>query len=197
MKTYELKGQLRETLGKQATNALRAQNQIPAVVYGGEKEGAATHFAVSNSAVKNLIYTPEVFLVELELDNKKIKSILQDIQFHPVTDAILHMDFLHVSEEKPVTIELPIVFEGLAAGVRAGGRLTTDMRKLKVRGLLKDLPEKLTVDVTELNLGQSIQVGSLSFEGLELLNASNAVVCRVRLTRAAKGAAAAAAAAKK
>jgi len=137
-----------------------------------------------------LVYSPDVYMVELDVDNKKYKSVLQDIQFHPVTDAVLHLDFLHISDDRPMTVELPVVFKGLASGVRAGGRMTTDLRKLKVKGLLKDMPEKLEIDVTNLELGQAIQVGSLSFAGLELLNAANAVVCRVRLTRAARGAAA-------
>ena len=190
MKTYELKGQDRKDLGKKATKALRVEGLVPAVVYGGQKDGDAIHFVVKNSDVRNLVYSPEVFMVELEVENKKYKSVLHDIQFHPVTDAILHMDFLHVFDDRPMIVELPVVFKGLAAGVRAGGRMTTDLRKLRVKGLLKDMPEKLEIDVTNLELGQAVQVGELSFAGLELLNAANAVVCRVRLTRAARGAAA-------
>lgn len=190
MKTYGLKGEERAVIGKKAAKAIRSEGSIPAIIYGGEKEGKAMHFTVKNSDVRNLIYSPDVYLVELEVNNKKHKAVLQDIQFHPVTDAILHLDFLNVYEDRPMIVELPVVFNGLANGVRAGGRLTTDMRKLKVKGLLKDMPEKLNVDVTALELGQAIQVGELNFEGLELLNAANAVVCRVRLTRAARGAAA-------
>lgn len=190
MKTYELKGQAREDLGKKATKELRVKGSIPAVVYGGEKDGEAIHFTVASSDVRNLVYTPEVYMVELDVNGKKYKSVLKDIQFHPVTDAILHLDFLHIFDDRPMIVELPVVFNGLAAGVRAGGRMTTDMRKLKVKGLLKDMPEKLQIDVTSLELGQAIQVGQLNFEGLELLSAANAVVCRVRLTRAARGAAA-------
>lgn len=199
MKTFELAGQVRTDLGKQATKAIRLADNIPAILYGGQKETSAEHFTVSNSNVRKLIYSHEVFMVELDIDGKKHKSILQDIQFHPVTDNILHLDFLRVYDDRPMIVELPVVLEGLAPGVRAGGRMALDMRKLKVKGLLANMPEKLTIDVSALELGQTIQVGELNFDGLELLNGSNAVVCRVQLTRAARGAAAAekAAAAKK
>ena len=190
MKTYELKGESRTDLGKNATKTLRKKGLVPASIYGGESNGEASHFVVKTSDIRNLIYTPEVYIVDLEIDSKKYKAIIQDIQFHPVTDAVLHLDFLRVFDDRPMTVELPVVLEGLAAGVRAGGKLTADMRKLKVKGLLKDMPEKLTVDVTSLELGASVQVGSLNFDGLELLNGAKAVVCRVRLTRAARGAAA-------
>lgn len=192
MKTVELKGQARTDLGKNATKSLRKADMIPASVYGGEANGEALHFAVNNRDVRKIVYTPDVYMVELDVDGKKFKSIVKEIQFHPVSDAILHMDFLRVYDDRPMVVELPVVLEGLASGVRAGGRLTTDMRKLKVKGLLKDMPEKLTIDVTNLELGASVQVGDLNFEGLELLNGAKAVVCRVRLTRAARGAAAAA-----
>jgi large subunit ribosomal protein L25 len=142
-----------------------------------------------------LIYTPEVFLVNLDLGEKKMQAILKEVQFHPVKEQILHIDFLHVFEDKPVVIELPVRLKGLAAGVKAGGKLSLDLRKLRVRALAANLPEELVINVEKLALGKSIQVGDLSFEGLELLNAKNAVVCRVQLTRAARGDAAAAAAA--
>lgn len=196
MKSYELNGQVRPDLGKRATAAIRQAESIPAVLYGGDKGGAATHFTVSQRDVRNLVYSPDVYVVDLNIDGKKLKAVVKDIQFHPVSDQILHIDFLNIFEDRPMTVELPVSFEGLASGVRSGGRMTTDMRKLKVRGLLKDMPERLVVDVTSLELGQARQVKDLKFEGLELLNGANAVVCRVRLTRAARGAAAAAAAKK-
>ena len=121
-----------------------------------------------------------------------MKAILKDIQFHPVKDNILHIDFLHVFPSIPVIIELPVRLTGLAAGVKSGGKLSLDLRKLKVRALAEKLPEELVIDVQNLELGKSIQVGELNFEGLELLTPKNAVVCRVQLTRAARGAAAAA-----
>jgi large subunit ribosomal protein L25 len=119
-----------------------------------------------------------------------MRAIIKEIQFHPVKEEILHIDFLHVFDDVPVVMEIPVQLEGLAEGVRAGGKLSLDMRKLKVKALADKLPEKLVIDVEKLQLGKSIQVGELQFEGLEILNAKNAVVCRVQLTRAARGAAA-------
>ncbi|NDV96500.1 50S ribosomal protein L25/general stress protein Ctc [Dysgonomonas sp. 521] len=189
MKTFELKGEVRTDLGKKATKAFRKEDKIPAVIYGGEQE-EAIHFAVTNSDVRKLIYTPEIFLVDLTVGKNNYKAILKDIQVHPVTDAILHLDFLHVFENKPITIDVPVVLDGLAEGVKAGGKLSLDLRKIKVKALYNKIPEKVHVDVTSLALGKSIQVGDLHFEGLELLNAKNGVVCRVQLTRAARGLAA-------
>lgn len=193
MKTFELKGKVREDLGKKATKAVRVDDNVPCVLYGGEEN---THFLVSNADIRKLIYTPEVYLVDLDINGKKCKAIIKDLQFHPVTDNILHIDFLQVSEKKPVTVEIPVKLSGLAEGVRAGGKLSLEMRKLKVRGIYTQIPENIEIDVTSLGLGKSIQVGALSVENLSILNAKNAVVAQVKLTRAARGAAAAAAAGK-
>ena len=190
MKSFQLEGKKREELGKVATKALRKQDIIPCVIYGADKEHVATSFVVNAADVRKLIYTPEVFYVELNIDGKAEKAVVKDIQFHPVSDNILHIDFLRITESTPMIVELPVQLDGLAEGVRAGGRLSLDMRKLKVKGLLKDMPEKLVVGVSELELGQKIQVQDLNFAGITLLNGANAVVCRVQLTRAARGAAA-------
>ncbi len=189
MKTFALKGEIRDDFGKKAARAYRSESLIPCVVYGGHNE-ENVNFVVKNSDVRNLIYTPEVFLVDLDLGKTKLQAIVKDVQFHPVKDTILHIDFLHVFEKVPVVIEIPVRLEGLAAGVRAGGKLSLDIRKLKVKALPAKLPEELVVNVENLELGKSIQVGHLSFEDLEILNAKNAVICRVQLTRAARGAAA-------
>ncbi|NDW18869.1 50S ribosomal protein L25/general stress protein Ctc [Dysgonomonas sp. 216] len=189
MKSFELNGSARTILGKKGAKAARKENLIPAVLYGGEST-EAKHFSVSESSVRNLIYTPEIYLVNLSVDGQVVTAILKDIQFHPVTDNILHIDFLQVFDNKPIVIEVPVVLEGLAEGVKAGGKLSLDTRKLKVRAMYKDIPEKLHVNIEHLALGKSIQVGELSFDGLELLNAKNSVVCRVQLTRAARGLAA-------
>lgn len=194
MKTFELKGEVRDSFGKKAANVYRQEGLIPCNVYGG-KDGENINFTVKAGDVRKLIYTPEVFIVSLTLGDKTMMAILKDIQFHPVSDNILHIDFLHVFENVPVVIDVPVRLTGLSAGVRAGGRLSLDSRKLKVKALYNVLPEELVVDVTTLELGKSIQVGELNFEGLEILSPKNAVVCRVQLTRAARGAAAAAAAA--
>lgn len=189
MKTYELKGEIRADFGKKAARSYRSEGLIPCVVYGGSNE-KNINFVVKNSDVRNLIYTPEVYLINLVLNGKPLMAILKEVQFHPVKDNILHIDFLHVFPNVPVVIELPVRLEGLAAGVKSGGKLSLDMRKLKVKALAEKLPQELVVNVEELELGKSIQVGELNFEGLELLTPKNAVVCRVQLTRAARGAAA-------
>ncbi|HHU27436.1 MAG TPA: 50S ribosomal protein L25/general stress protein Ctc [Bacteroidales bacterium] len=189
MKTFELKGEIRDGFGKKAARAYRREGLVPCVVYGGHDE-ENVNFVVKQGDVRNLIYTPEVYLVNLDLGEKKVMSMMKDAQFHPVTDDVLHIDFLYVYEDKPTVIEVPVQLQGLAVGVKSGGKLSLDKRKLKVKALPADLPERLVVDVTQLELGKSIQVGDLSFEGLELLDAKNVVVCRVQLTRAARGAAA-------
>ena len=194
MKTFQLEGKSREVAAtsadqKRALKAMRKNNEIPAVLYGGEK---VSHFTITKDSVRNLVYSPEIFVVELTIDGKKTMAIVKDIQFQPVTDAILHMDFLEVSENKPVVMEVPVVLEGHAEGVKAGGKLALQMRKLKVKALYNVIPERLNIDVTSLALGKTIKVGELNFEGLELLNAKEAVVCAVKLTRAARGAQAAA-----
>lgn len=198
MKTFQLEGKGREVAAtsadqKRALKAMRKSREIPAVLYGGEK---VVHFAVTDESVRKLVYTPEIFVVELNIDGAKTMAIVKEIQFQPVTDAILHMDFLEVSEKKPVVMEVPVVLEGHAEGVKAGGKLTLRMRKLKVKAVYTQIPEKLVINVDNLGLGKTMQVGALSFDGLELMNAKNAVVCAVQLTRAARGAQAAAAASK-
>lgn len=189
MKTFELKGEIRDDFGKKAARAFRREGLIPCVVYGGHDE-KNLNFVVRQSDVRKLIYTPEVFLVNLNLGEKKLQGIVKELQFHPVKDSILHIDFLHVIETAPVVIEIPVRLVGLAAGVRAGGKLSLDKRKLKVKALPANLPEELVVNVEKMELGKSIQVGQLNFDNIEILNAKNTVVCRVQLTRAARGAAA-------
>ena len=190
MKTFQLEGKTREIAAtsadrKRALKAMRKNEEIPAVLYGGEE---VVHFTVTKDSVRNLVYSPEIFAVELTIDGKKTMAVVKDIQCQPVTDGILHMDFLEVSEQKPIAMEVPVVLEGHAEGVKAGGKLTLQMRKLRVKAVYTQIPEKLFINVDHLGLGKTIQVGALHFEGLELLNAKNAVVCAVQLTRAARGA---------
>ncbi|WP_314359454.1 50S ribosomal protein L25/general stress protein Ctc [Porphyromonas catoniae] len=185
MKTFQLAGQPRPDLGKKASKGLRAGDLIPAVLYGGNE---VVHFTVSQEAVRNLVYSPDIFAIDLDIAGKKVKAVLKDLQFHPVTDAILHLDFLEVEAGKPIVMEVPVVLTGHAEGVKAGGKLSLEMRKLKVRAPYNEIPEQLFIDVTELGLGKTIQVGALNFDGLEITNAKNAVVCAVKLTRAARGA---------
>ena len=185
MKTFQLSGTERKELGKKATRELRKQNQVPCNIYGLDKN---INFVVDANAVRKLIYTPEIFVVELTIDGETQMAIMKEIQFHPVSDKILHMDFLAVSKEKPVEMEVPVALEGHAEGVKAGGKLTLQMRKLRVKAIYDQIPEKLVINVDNLGLGKTMQVGALHFEGLEVMNAKNAVVCAVQLTRAARGA---------
>lgn len=212
MKKYQLKATPRKECGKKATKALRAEGCIPAVINGDRlvelpytgtlKDGEkiveidskrgiiATDIAVRNEDVRKLIYTPDIFEIELELNGEMQTVVMKDIQFQPVKDTILHIDFLEVTPDKPIMMEVPVAIEGHAEGVKAGGKLTLSMRKLKVKALIEQIPERLVVNVDHLGLGKSLAVGDLHYEGLELLNAKNAVVCAVQLTRAARGAAA-------
>ena len=214
MKTFKLAAAPRVGLGNKSTKALRANNQIPAVINGGElvdlpyngklEEGQkvveiengkgliTTDIVVTSDAVRKLIYSPEIFAVDIELNGKNKMAVLKDIQFHPVKDTVLHIDFLEVNDKKPVVIEVPVKLVGHAEGVKAGGKLGLSMRRLKVKAIYTNVPECLEINVDNLGLGQSLQVGDLHFEGLELVNAKNAVVCAVQLTRAARGAQAAA-----
>ena len=215
MKTFALTAAPRTNLGKKATKALRAEGKIPAVINGGEvvtlpyegalKEGQkvveiaenksantkkaiiTTDVVINKEDVRKLIYTPEIFVIDLTVNGVTKKAILKDIQFHPVTDEILHIDFLEVNENKPVVMEVPVALEGHAEGVKAGGKLTLSMKKLKVKAIYNAIPEKIVVNIDNIKLGQSLKVGALHYEGLELINSKNAVVCAVQLTRAARG----------
>lgn len=190
MKTYKLSAEKRTEIGKKAAKMLRKEGEIPANLYGLGNENL--NLKVKEREVQNLIYTPESYSVELTVDGKMKNVVLKELQFHPVTDRVLHIDFLEVDTVKPINMKIPVVLEGLAIGVRAGGKLVKELRKLTVRATYDKIPERLHIDVTNLNLGGKIQVGDLHFEGLEIVNAKNAVVAAVRLTRAARGQAAAA-----
>ena len=196
MKSIAINGSLRTEIGKKATKSVRKADAVPCVLYGAQKDAngnqVATHFTVTNDELRNLVYTPHIYVVDLTIDGKTVNAIMKDIQFHPVTDKILHVDFYQIDEAKPIVMEVPVKLEGLAEGVKAGGKLALQVRKLKVKALYNVIPERLVIDVTNLGLGKTIKVGDLSYEGLELLNAKEAVVCAVKLTRAARGAQAAA-----
>ena len=197
MKEINVKGTARAAFGKKAAREIRKANAVPCNLYGEAKDenGApvALPFTVTNDELRNLIYSPDIYAVNLNIDGKECKAILKEIQFHPVKDNVLHVDFYEITDTKPIVMEVPIKLNGLAEGVKAGGKLTLQMRKLKVKALYNAIPEKLIINVSHLGLGKTVKVGELSYEGLELLNAKEAVVCAVKLTRAARGAAAAAA----
>lgn len=197
MKQISINGTARTELGKKAAKAIRNSGNIPCVLYGEKKDAngqpEAIHFSVSEKEINKLIYTPHIYLVDINIDGEDHKGILKEVQFHPVKDNVLHVDFLEVHAEKPIVMGVPIAPQGLAEGVRAGGRLITMVRKLNVKALYSAIPEKLNIDVTALQLGKSIKVGDLHFENLELVTPKEVIVCTVKMTRAAMGAAAAAA----
>lgn len=186
MKTLELTGSIRTDLGKKATKALRKEEMVPCELYGGEEN---IHFAVHERDLNKLFFTPETFIVKFNVEGKEFSAVMREVQFHPVKDNALHVDFYQVFEDKPFEVQIPIKVEGFAKGVQAGGKLAIGLRKLKVKGLMKDLPEFLPIDVTDIGLGKSKQVRELAYDNLELLNAKNAVVVQVKLTRAARAAA--------
>ena len=195
MKQISINGTARTELGKKAAKAIRNSGNVPCVLYGEKKDAngqpEAIHFSVSEKEINKLIYTPHIYLVDINIDGEDHKGILKEVQFHPVKDNVLHVDFLEVHAEKPIVMGVPIAPQGLAEGVRAGGRLITMVRKLNVKALYSAIPEKLNIDVTALQLGKSIKVGDLHFENLELVTPKEVIVCTVKMTRAAMGAAAA------
>lgn len=186
MKHFKLSAAVRKAdqLGKKATKALRREALVPVVLYGGSE---THHLVVKADDLNKLIYTPEIYLIELDVEGKQYKAVLKDVQFHPVSDRTLHADLYEVSEEKPIVMSVPVILDGHAVGVRAGGKLVREKRTLRVRAAYNKIPENLVIDVNNLKLGKTIQVHELSFEGLELVDAPQAVVCGVKLTRAARG----------
>lgn len=200
MREISLNGQKRTETGKKASKLLRKEGLIPCNLYG-EKKGAnglpeASAFVVPMSELRKAVYTPHVYVVNLNIDGTEHKAVIKELQFHPTTDAVLHADFFEINETKPITIGIPVNLTGHAQGVRDGGKLQLQIRKINVTAPYKNIPEKLDIDVTELELGKSIKVGSLSFEGLEIATSKEVIVCSVRATRASRSAAAAEAAGK-
>ena len=195
MKEINVTGQKRENLGKKASKALRKEGLVPCNIYGlAEKDGkpAAMSFAIAMTELRKIIYTPHIYVINLVIDGESHTAILKEIQFHPVTDAVLHVDFLEVNDQKPITIGIPVKLTGLAQGVRDGGRMNLSIRKINVTAPYQHIPEHLEIDVTALKIGKSIKVGELSFEGLEIATSKEVIVCSIKMTRAAMSAAAAA-----
>lgn len=193
MKEIALNGQFRTATGKKATKELRSKDLVPCVIYGVEKDEnglpTAQSFVVSQKELAKLLYTPNVYIVNLNLEGKEVKAILKDLQTDFVTDRPLHVDFYQITDEKPIVMEIPVKLNGLAAGVKAGGKLTAGVRKLKVKSLYSNFPDTLNIDVTSLGLGKSIKVSEINFENLELVTPKEVVVCSVRMTRASRNAA--------
>ena len=181
MKSLTIKGSKRESVGKKATKALRNAGQVPCVLYGGDE---ALHFAADEVAFKDLVYTPDVHTVVIELKGgEKFDAVLQDIQFHPVTDAILHIDFYEIFEDKEISMEIPVHTVGIPKGVKNGGVLRFNLRRLRVKGLPKDLPDFIEADVTPLKIGNKLYVTALESDAYKIMHPENTVVCQVRTSR--------------
>ena len=197
MKEIAINGQKRETTGKKATKLMRKEGLVPCNLYGEKKDEkglpVAFSFAAPFTELRKVVYTPHVYIVCINIDGKEHKAIIKELQFHPTTDALLHADFYEVNENKDITVGIPVKLNGLAQGVRDGGKLNLSIRKIDVTAPYKNIPEILEIDVTNLALGKAIKVGELQFEGLTLTTPAQVVVCSVKETRASKSAAAAAA----
>lgn len=197
MLEINVSGKKRSDLGKKAAKELRKEGMIPCNLYGEKKgeNGApeALSFVVSMSELRKVVYTPHIYIVNIDIEGEKHVAVLKELQFHPVTDALLHVDFFEVNEAKPIAIGIPVNLVGLAQGVRDGGRMSLSIRKVVVKAPYKQIPEKLDIDVTAMTIGKSIKAGDLSFEGLEVVTPKDVVVCSIKMTRAAAAAAAAAA----
>ncbi|MGP1553021.1 MAG: 50S ribosomal protein L25/general stress protein Ctc [Prevotella intermedia] len=186
MKQIQISGKKRETTGKKASKELRKEGMIPCNLYGeakADRKPVAFSFVAPMSELRKLIYTPHIYLVELNIDGVNHAAIMKEIQFHPTTDAVLHIDFYEVNESKPIVMGVPVKHIGLAQGVRDGGRMNKSIRKINVRAPYAQIPETLDIDVTKLRIGKSIKVGDLSFEGLELITSKDVVVCSIKNTR--------------
>lgn len=194
MKSININGTARTETGKKATREIRKAGAVPCNLYGEAKGEnglpVAFSFTVTQAELRKLVYTPEIYSVNLNIDGKECKAVMRELQFHPVTDQLLHVDFYEINETKPIVMEVPIKLNGLAEGVKAGGKLSASVRNLKVRAAYTAIPEKLDIDVTHLGLGKTIKVAELSFEGLEIVTSPSVVVCQVKMTRSAKSAAA-------
>jgi large subunit ribosomal protein L25 len=198
MKEFSVSGQKRVATGKKAAKELRKEGLVPCNLYG-EKRGEnglpeALPFAIPANQLRKVVYSPDVYVVNLTIDGEAHKAVIKELQFHPTTDALLHIDFYEVNEEKAITIGIPVKLIGHAQGVRDGGRLSQAVRQLNVTAPYKQIPEALEIDVTKLGLGKAIKVADLSFEGLEITTPAQVVVCSVKATRASRSAAAAEAA---
>jgi large subunit ribosomal protein L25 len=172
---------LRANVGKVNAKAVREKGNVPCVIYGGKEQ---IHFEADIRAFKPVIFTPNAHIVEIDLDGKVYKTVLQEAQYHKINDKLIHADFLEIQDGKPVTANIPIVITGQSDGVKKGGKLVLKMRKLKVRGIAATLPDTIAIDITKLDIGDSIAVGDIVVEGATLLNAKNVSVVSVTTTRA-------------
>jgi large subunit ribosomal protein L25 len=180
MKNFSISTKARKDLGKKSTKMLRAQDQIPCVMYGGEE---TMQFYAHENDFRKLVYSSDAFLVNLDIDGKKYNAVMKELQFHPVTDKVMHIDFIQVFDDKPAVVTLPVKLIGSSVGILAGGKLRLKKRYLKVKGLLKDLPEELIIDITKLNIGGVIKVSDLKFTNLQILDPAQAMVVGIVTSR--------------
>lgn len=186
MKVAQLSGSPRANVGKKDAKALRDAGQVPCVLYG---QGTQTHFSVKDLAIEKLVFNPDVFKIELDIEGTKSEAIIQELQQDPITDRVLHVDFLQLDAKKAVKVALPVRLTGSSRGVMAGGKLMQVFRRLKVIGLPGDLPDAITIDISKLRIGQSVRVGDLETDGLKFVDAKSAVVVAVKMARGASKAA--------
>lgn len=189
MQTIEINGSLRTTFGKKESRTERKEGKVPCVIYGN---GPTVHFTLDQADIRKLVYTPNSYIVNINIDGKTEPAVMREVQFHPVSDSVIHIDFYRVDHKHPVTIEIPVRLVGVSEGVRQGGKMLLSKRKLKVSGIIDKFTDTLDVDVTSLELGKSIFVGDVQFDGLTILTPATTAICAVKMTRAARGAAAAA-----
>jgi large subunit ribosomal protein L25 len=182
MRTIEITAQPREKTGKSETKKLRSEGNVPCVMYGGEE---TLHFYSQENNFNELVYTPNVYIITVNINGAKHKAVLKDIQFHPVTDKISHIDFIEVSEDKPVTVIVPVNLTGDSVGLKAGGKLRLKRRRLVIKGKIDALPDRLDIDITDLDIGQTIKVSELSYDGIEILDPPRAMVVAVISSRLA------------
>lgn len=185
MKSVIIKGELRAAVGKKDAKKLRVDEKVPCVLYGGDEN---IHFCADFSEFRKIIYTPNIYFVELEISGKNYKAIMQDIQWHPVKEEILHVDFLRIHDDKAVKVDVPVKVEGYAKGMRSGGKLKLNLRCLKVKALPANIPDYITVNIEKLELGQSIRVNQINVDNMELLNSKSIPVVTIVITRAARAA---------
>jgi large subunit ribosomal protein L25 len=180
MKTVALTGELRSELGSKSSRALRNEGKVPCVLYGGSE---LVHFFIYSPDFKNLVYTPNMYKVQLTIEGKKYQAILQDMQFHPVNEAIIHADFLLVDDQKQVTVSIPVKVTGNSPGVRSGGKLIQKVQRLKVKGLISNIPDSVDVNIDTLDLGQSIKIKQISIPNIDILDSKDNAIVTVKMTR--------------
>lgn len=180
MKSIQINARKRTELGGSSALRLRRQDNVPCVIYGGE---TPVHFYAHKNAFRHLVYTPEVKIAEIDIEGQVYRALMQDVQFDPVKDSLMHIDFIQLVPGKPVTVEIPVTLTGNARGVRAGGKLKLVLRKVKVKALPENLPDAITHDITDLRIGQSVRVSDLATGAFEILNAPSAVICSIKTTR--------------